>query len=210
MCRILILADIRPISFHAVVVFGLGKNLLFKSILGRCVISLTLKSRNKMAAERLKAHKQLSRYRKREGNEYFSFSCLYCKLSIFSSKMHQLILSTDIKSSLTSLSMSIFYWISFRSKGCYITRYLTSLGHDKNSWKLFFSNTRFSLKCLGYSVHFYRNPCKTSCKFYESHIFIWNGPFVGETSASKNVYGVYHARKLCCCNAQCKKFLFAT
>ena len=38
MCRILILADIRPmgISFHVVVVFGLGKNLLFKSILGRC------------------------------------------------------------------------------------------------------------------------------------------------------------------------------
>ena len=35
---ILILADVRPmgISFHAVVVFGLGKNLLFKSILGRC------------------------------------------------------------------------------------------------------------------------------------------------------------------------------
>ena len=37
MCRIFILADIRPISFHAVVVFGLGKNLLFKYILGRCV-----------------------------------------------------------------------------------------------------------------------------------------------------------------------------
>ena len=38
MCRFLILADIRPrgISFHAVVVFGLGKNLLSKSILGRC------------------------------------------------------------------------------------------------------------------------------------------------------------------------------
>ena len=38
MCRILILADIRPmgISFHALVIFGLGKNLLFKSILGRC------------------------------------------------------------------------------------------------------------------------------------------------------------------------------
>ena len=31
----LILAP-RGISFHAVVVFGLGKNLLFKSILGRC------------------------------------------------------------------------------------------------------------------------------------------------------------------------------
>ena len=25
------------ISFHAVVVFGIGKNLLFKSVLGRCV-----------------------------------------------------------------------------------------------------------------------------------------------------------------------------
>ena len=33
-----ILADFRPmgISFHAVVVFGLGKNLLFKSVLGHC------------------------------------------------------------------------------------------------------------------------------------------------------------------------------
>ena len=35
------LADIRPmgymgISFHAMVVFGLGKNLLFNSVLGRC------------------------------------------------------------------------------------------------------------------------------------------------------------------------------
>ena len=39
MFRILILAGIRPwvyISFHAVIVFGLGKNLLFKSILGLC------------------------------------------------------------------------------------------------------------------------------------------------------------------------------
>ena len=40
MCRILILADIRPmgpgISFHVMVVFGLGRNLSFKSILGRC------------------------------------------------------------------------------------------------------------------------------------------------------------------------------
>ena len=45
MCRILILADIRPkygagISFHAVVVFDLGKNLLFKSILRRCEVEL--------------------------------------------------------------------------------------------------------------------------------------------------------------------------
>jgi hypothetical protein len=29
--------DLWGISFHAVVVFGLGKNLLFKSVLGRCV-----------------------------------------------------------------------------------------------------------------------------------------------------------------------------
>ena len=38
MCRILILADIGPmgIGFHAAVVFGLGKDFLFKSILGRC------------------------------------------------------------------------------------------------------------------------------------------------------------------------------
>ena len=36
MCRILIFADIISIIFHAVVVFGLGKNLLFKSLLGRC------------------------------------------------------------------------------------------------------------------------------------------------------------------------------
>ena len=38
MCRILFLADINPmgIGFHAVVVFGLGKDYLFKSMLGRC------------------------------------------------------------------------------------------------------------------------------------------------------------------------------
>ena len=29
--------DLWGVSVHAVVVFGLGKNLLFKSILGRCV-----------------------------------------------------------------------------------------------------------------------------------------------------------------------------
>ena len=39
MYRILILADIRPMGFHgfhAVVVFGLGKEFLFKSILEHC------------------------------------------------------------------------------------------------------------------------------------------------------------------------------
>ena len=38
MCRIFTLADIRPMEygFPAVVVFGLGKDFLFKSILGRC------------------------------------------------------------------------------------------------------------------------------------------------------------------------------
>ena len=40
MWGISILADFRPmgIRFHAVVVFVLGKNLLFKSVLGRCVL----------------------------------------------------------------------------------------------------------------------------------------------------------------------------
>ena len=33
---VLLILDLWDISFHAVVVFGLGKNLLFKSILGRC------------------------------------------------------------------------------------------------------------------------------------------------------------------------------
>ena len=37
MWGISILADFRP-SFHAVVVFGLGKNLSFKSVLGHCVL----------------------------------------------------------------------------------------------------------------------------------------------------------------------------
>ena len=42
MWGISILADFRPmgISIHAVAVFGLGKNLLFKSVLGRCVIRI--------------------------------------------------------------------------------------------------------------------------------------------------------------------------
>ena len=40
MWGISILVDFRPmgISFHAVIVFGLGKNLLFKSVLGHCGI----------------------------------------------------------------------------------------------------------------------------------------------------------------------------
>ena len=38
MCGISILTDLRPlgVSFHAVVVFGLGKNLLIKAALGHC------------------------------------------------------------------------------------------------------------------------------------------------------------------------------
>ena len=44
MYGISLLDDFKPmgISFHAVVVFGLGKNLLFKSVLGRCVALLLL------------------------------------------------------------------------------------------------------------------------------------------------------------------------
>ena len=34
----MLILDLWGISFHAVVVFGLGKNLSFKSILGRCVM----------------------------------------------------------------------------------------------------------------------------------------------------------------------------
>ena len=34
----MLILDLWGISFHAVVVFGLGKNLLFKSILGLCDI----------------------------------------------------------------------------------------------------------------------------------------------------------------------------
>jgi hypothetical protein len=33
----LLILDLWGVSFHAVVVFGLGKNLLFKSVLGHCV-----------------------------------------------------------------------------------------------------------------------------------------------------------------------------
>ena len=37
--QFLLILDLRGISFHAVVVFGLGKNLLFKSTLGLCVVA---------------------------------------------------------------------------------------------------------------------------------------------------------------------------
>ena len=33
----MLILDLWGISFHAVIVFGLGKNLLFKSVLGHCV-----------------------------------------------------------------------------------------------------------------------------------------------------------------------------
>ena len=38
----MLILDLWGISFHAVVVFGLGKNLLFKSILGRCVQKMAI------------------------------------------------------------------------------------------------------------------------------------------------------------------------
>ena len=34
--QLLLILDLWGISFHAVVVFGLGKNLLFKFVLGQC------------------------------------------------------------------------------------------------------------------------------------------------------------------------------
>ena len=41
MCGISILADFRPMGYNLSCcgIFGLGKNLLFKSLLGRCVLS---------------------------------------------------------------------------------------------------------------------------------------------------------------------------
>ena len=46
MWRILILANIRRLGFHAVVVFGLGKELLFKYVLERCRVALIKKKIN--------------------------------------------------------------------------------------------------------------------------------------------------------------------
>ena len=50
--QILLILELWGISFHAVVVFGLGKNLLFKFILGRCVhpkshLNLEMNAKNK-------------------------------------------------------------------------------------------------------------------------------------------------------------------
>ena len=36
--QFLLILDLWGISFHAAIVFGLGKNLLFKSVLGHCVL----------------------------------------------------------------------------------------------------------------------------------------------------------------------------
>ena len=45
--------DLWGISFHAVVVFGLGKNLLFKTILGRCATFIDLSRSHQIASSRL-------------------------------------------------------------------------------------------------------------------------------------------------------------
>ena len=50
MCRILILADIRPMGYK-LSCCGLGKNLLFKSILGRCVRTITTMHSEKFSCE---------------------------------------------------------------------------------------------------------------------------------------------------------------
>ena len=58
--KFLLILDIQGISFHAVVVFGLGKNLLFKSILGRCEPTVFLKNEKthcQMKQEISKHHK---------------------------------------------------------------------------------------------------------------------------------------------------------
>ena len=43
--KFLLILDLWGISFHAEIVFGLGKNLLFKSVLGHCVNALNLHGR---------------------------------------------------------------------------------------------------------------------------------------------------------------------
>ena len=44
--QFLLILDLWGISFHVAVVFGLGKNLLFKSILGRCDSITVYRSQN--------------------------------------------------------------------------------------------------------------------------------------------------------------------
>ena len=53
MWGISILADFRPmgISFHTVAVFGLGKNLLFKSVLGHCETGVVITHNNNSVNE---------------------------------------------------------------------------------------------------------------------------------------------------------------
>ena len=36
--QFVLILDLWSISFHAVIVFGLGKNILFKSVLGQCAL----------------------------------------------------------------------------------------------------------------------------------------------------------------------------
>ena len=45
--QFMLILDLWGVSFHAVVVFGLGKNLLFKSILGRCDLTALEPSLNR-------------------------------------------------------------------------------------------------------------------------------------------------------------------
>ena len=41
--QFLLILDLLGIGFHAVVVFGMGKDLWFKSVLGHCVVITNLK-----------------------------------------------------------------------------------------------------------------------------------------------------------------------
>ena len=47
----LLILNLWDISFHAVVVFGLGKELLFKSVLGRCAFHIHGTARAKLAVK---------------------------------------------------------------------------------------------------------------------------------------------------------------
>ena len=55
----MLILDLWGISFHAVIVFGLGKNVLFKSVLGHCVwVSMLVRNVSKLNITLSKNDKQ--------------------------------------------------------------------------------------------------------------------------------------------------------
>ena len=61
----MLILDLWGISFHTVVVFGLGKNLLFKSILGRCAVQEAFAKFFAVHISKVPYHKVLTKYHTR-------------------------------------------------------------------------------------------------------------------------------------------------